>query len=389
MNSIFRKTLIASALTAMFSTGAIAADDYSKTIDGSDASNQGDMQQNDSSSTHPAMPTHEDEFNQIIDADKPAAGNTAGPEETDRPLTDHQNNVIDEMNETIDTEGPSAGNRADPEETDRPLSDHQSNVMDEMNETIDAEGPSAGNRADPEETDRPLSDHQSNVMDEMNETIDAEGPSAGNRADPEETDRPLSDHQSNVMDEMNETIDAEGPSAGNRAASEETDRPLTDHQSNVTEEEEEEEEISNTQMDNDSDVEMKGQMDRNNDVEMDEQPHGPTGAGTPANRGGLYDMSADDLNGMEVITSDGEDVGEVQKVVISPDNQDIHAVISVGGLLGLGAKTILISLDEINQKNDKLHAKATLSQLEAMIDYGTEDFVELEGDAAVSTALQP
>jgi sporulation protein YlmC with PRC-barrel domain len=298
MNSIFRKTLIASALTAMFSTVAIAADDYSKTIDGSEPNTQGEMQQNKSTNKQLTTPNHEDEFNQTIDADVPRAGNKADPD----------------MQKSTDR--PNAGEA-------------------DFNETIDADAPGAGNKADPK----------------MQKS----------------TDKPNAGDQSNT----------------------ESDRPLTKHQSNVTEEEEEEEELGNTQMDKSSDVEMKGQMDRNNDVQMDEQPHGATGAGTPANRGGLYDMSADDLNGMDVITSDGESVGDVQKIVISPNNQDIHAVVSVGGLLGIGAKTILIPLDSISLKDDVLHVRATQAELEAMTDYGSEDFVELEGDAAVSTALRP
>lgn len=57
------------------------------------------------------------------------------------------------------------------------------------------------------------------------------------------------------------------------------------------EEEEEEEEIGNTQMDSESDIEMQ--------EPMDEKPYGSTSAGSPANRGGLYDMSANELNGMK------------------------------------------------------------------------------------------
>lgn len=108
----------------------------------------------------------------------------------------------------------------------------------------------------------------------------------------------------------------------------------------------------------------------------------------PFSRAGLYDMSAEDLNGMDVVTSDGDDVGSVEKIVISPDNQDIHAVVSVGGFLGLDAKTILIPIDSITHKNDELHVRATEAELKAMTDYGKEDFVELEGDAAVSTAIR-
>ncbi len=238
MNSIFRKTLIASALTAMFSTAALAADDSTKMIDEAESNSQGEMQHDPAA--HPAMPSHEDEFNQTIDSNKPAAGNKSIPEEADRPLTDHQNNVI--------------------------------------------------------------------------------------------------------------------------------------------EEEEEEEEIGNTQMDIESDVEMQ--------EPMDEKPYGSTSAGSPANRGGLYDMSANELNGMEVITSDGKDVGGVEKIVMSPNNQNIHAVVTVGGLLGVGGKSILIPLEKFTRTNDALHVKATKSQLKEMNDYGSEDYVELEGDAAVSTALR-
>lgn len=240
MNSIFRKTLIASVLSAMFTTAAFAADDSTKMVDEAESPSKGEMQQRDSSSKHPAMPNQEDEFNQSIDAEKPAAGNKSIPEEADRPLTDHQNNVI--------------------------------------------------------------------------------------------------------------------------------------------EEEEEEEEIGNTQMDSESDVEMQ--------EPMDEKPYGSTSAGSPANRGGLYDMSANELNGMEIITSDREDVGGVEKIVMSPNNQNIHAVVTVGGLLGVGGKTILIPLEKFTRTNDELHVKATQSQLKEMNDYGSEDYIELEGDAAVSTALR-
>jgi len=148
----------------------------------------------------------------------------------------------------------------------------------------------------------------------------------------------------------------------------------------VIEEEEEEEEIGNTQMDSESDIEMQ--------EPMDEKPYGSTSAGSPANRGGLYDMSANELNGMEIITSDGEDVGGVEKIVMSPNNQNIYAVVTVGSLLGVGGKTILIPLEKFTRTNDELHVKATQAQLKEMNDYGSEDYIELEGDAAVSTALR-
>ncbi|MDO8826186.1 PRC-barrel domain-containing protein [Methylophaga sp.] len=273
MNSIFRKTLIASALAAVFSSVVIAADDSSTTIDGAKSNSQGEMQPNESTSTHPAMPTHEDEFNKTMDSEKPAAGNEGDAE----------------MQKSTDT------------------------------------------------------------------------PVAGEKAN-----KPGKD-----MDKPSNTGDKQKNANG---------RPLTEHQDNVIEEEEEEEEIGNTQMDNESDVDMQ--------KPMNEKPYGSTSAGTPANKGGLYDMSANELNGMDVITSDGKDVGGIEKIVMSPDSQNIHAVITVGGLLGVGGKTILIPLENFTRAKDELHVKATQAELKAMNDYGSEDYIELEGDAAVSSAIR-
>lgn len=43
MNSIFRKTLIASALTAMFTTAAFAADDSTKMVEEAESPSKGEM----------------------------------------------------------------------------------------------------------------------------------------------------------------------------------------------------------------------------------------------------------------------------------------------------------------------------------------------------------
>jgi len=47
------------------------------------------------------------------------------------------------------------------------------------------------------------------------------------------------------------------------------------------------------------------------------------------------------LEGARVVSSDGEVVGEVERVIAGLDT-DSHAVVSVGGLLGLGASRVLM-----------------------------------------------
>lgn len=292
MNMKFQKTLIAIAVSALFGSAAIAADDYSNTIDG----------------------------------DTPRSENQRMDRSIDRSNTHEQ-----QFNETIDGNPSAAGNRST--QSDR---DSQNQRMDRS-------------------TDRSNTQEQ-----EFNETIDGNPPAAGDKS-------------------MKSNRDMNKPCKDDVQHRDSTNRPMSDHQSNVIEEEEEEE-VSRSMTDRDN-------TDRNQ--QMDETPYGATGAGTPAQQGGLFSMSADDLTGMDVVTSDGEDVGSVKNIVISPDNQNIHAVVNVGGLLGIGASTILIPLEDFTHKDDELHVNATEAELEAMTDYGSDDFVTLEGDAALSTALRP
>jgi sporulation protein YlmC with PRC-barrel domain len=63
---------------------------------------------------------------------------------------------------------------------------------------------------------------------------------------------------------------------------------------------------------------------------------------------------------MEVVGSDGEDIGKIKTVVTDPDHTKVQAVISSGGFLGLGAREILVSLDELQPiDSDKVQANFT------------------------------
>lgn len=169
----------------------------------------------------------------------------------------------------------------------------------------------------------------------------------------------------------------------------EKDRPLTEHQGNVIEEEEEEiiprvsdEKTNKTEIERSDETEMNVQMEESSDSYKNVQ----AGKSSPASN--LYSMSADELIGMEVVANDDEDIGHVSSIVLSPDQSEIHAVITVGSILGMGGRDVLVSLDELTLVNDQLHIKADQNEIAAMNDYGSEDFVGLEGDAALSTAIR-
>jgi hypothetical protein len=102
MNSIFRKTLIATILSTILGTVAIAADDYqgkSPCNDDMKATGKSDNQGQESQGSE------------------------------NRPLSDHQDNVIDgEENATDKSDNHDQESHGS---ENRPLSDHQDNVIEE------------------------------------------------------------------------------------------------------------------------------------------------------------------------------------------------------------------------------------------------------------------
>jgi sporulation protein YlmC with PRC-barrel domain len=58
---------------------------------------------------------------------------------------------------------------------------------------------------------------------------------------------------------------------------------------------------------------------------------------------GPYLMSADSLEGNEVVNADGEDLGEIEEIMLDvPNGRIAYAVLSFGGFLGMGDKLFAI-----------------------------------------------
>lgn len=76
---------------------------------------------------------------------------------------------------------------------------------------------------------------------------------------------------------------------------------------------------------------------------------------------GVADMSAEELQGMTVVTEDGEEVGEIDQVGQSEEHQDRVVTVNVGGFLGVAEKTIAIPVSELEVGSDG-NIKTTLSK---------------------------
>lgn len=99
-----------------------------------------------------------------------------------------------------------------------------------------------------------------------------------------------------------------------------------------------------------------------------EADSGPTSAGQWTQAAQL----GENLVGKPVYTRDGVEAGEVEKVMRSESQQVIGIVVTVGGMLGLGARSVLLKPEEVDVRREagrtKVYLEITEKALEARSD---------------------
>ena len=108
----------------------------------------------------------------------------------------------------------------------------------------------------------------------------------------------------------------------------------------------------------------------------------PTEAVIPAQAAG--DVRAEKLIGMTVYDTNGDKVGAVKDILFNEQGQATGVVLSVGGVLGLGAKSVGLQWSEVDIQPDAEVAKIQYNkdQLEAAPDFKTQEAQKAEADAA-------
>jgi hypothetical protein len=93
----------------------------------------------------------------------------------------------------------------------------------------------------------------------------------------------------------------------------------------------------------------------------------------------LMSMTADEIKGKNVQSEQGQDMGSVDKIVKDQSNR-IHAVISVGGVLGIGAEEIALPLEQLRVQGDQLVAPISgdEEQLGQRYAYQEDRYTEVE-----------
>lgn len=66
----------------------------------------------------------------------------------------------------------------------------------------------------------------------------------------------------------------------------------------------------------------------------------------------VFDFRASDLIGATVLDDRGESVGKVDDIVVSTEDDKLHAVLAIGGFVGFGAKRISLPFDDLQVTSD-------------------------------------
>jgi sporulation protein YlmC with PRC-barrel domain len=113
-------------------------------------------------------------------------------------------------------------------------------------------------------------------------------------------------------------------------------------------------------------------------VERGDRPASPAADAQPMRD--VSHLSADELIGKDVRNLRGENVGNIEDIVLD-QNEGSFAVISVGGFLGIGARDVAVPLDELQLGDDDviMMSETTEEQLREMPEYDETQYQRMDG----------
>jgi sporulation protein YlmC with PRC-barrel domain len=100
------------------------------------------------------------------------------------------------------------------------------------------------------------------------------------------------------------------------------------------------------------------------------------------------EVRADQIIGMTVYNAEGEKVGTVHDILLDKEGKATGVVLSVGGVLGVGAKSVGLTWKEIDVKPEQQQVQIsyTKDQLEAAPDFKTTEQINSEMNAQQAPA---
>jgi sporulation protein YlmC with PRC-barrel domain len=81
----------------------------------------------------------------------------------------------------------------------------------------------------------------------------------------------------------------------------------------------------------------------------------------------VFDHRASNLIGATVLDDRGEAVGKVDDIVVSTDDDKLHAVLAIGGFVGFGAKLLSIPFDDLQITSDDANPQVRIAMTGAQL----------------------
>jgi sporulation protein YlmC with PRC-barrel domain len=97
-------------------------------------------------------------------------------------------------------------------------------------------------------------------------------------------------------------------------------------------------------------------------------------------------LNTDDLIGKDVTNAVGEEIAEVDGVVVDPKTKDVYAVLSLGGNLGIGAKEVAVPMSELRLGANQalIMSRASRQELESRPAYVEGQYMPLHGSQSLA-----
>lgn len=86
-----------------------------------------------------------------------------------------------------------------------------------------------------------------------------------------------------------------------------------------------------------------------------------------------FNLSVDRIEDMDLHASNGDEIGEVEEVLLDGSGQPVAVSADVGGFLGMGDKTVVMGLDQIRYESDRLVTGMSKEQIEALPEWDDDD----------------
>ena len=105
----------------------------------------------------------------------------------------------------------------------------------------------------------------------------------------------------------------------------------------------------------------------------------------------LMTQQIKDIEGKSVVNQQDEEIGNIDRIVEHKESGDLYAIVSIGGLWGIGDEKVALPLKEIVLEDDQLITSTTYGsdEIEASAEkYDEENYSQIDNNMTLNQAQQ-